>query len=273
MKLLAIVVVVLAFNAVSAQNFHLNCHFQRVNLNYGCYINTTTVPDNQNLNFIIGGNHLDGFSDDDVREVVIQKSSIPFIVTQFFTQFTSLKYFRMLNSGLTRVQSGAFNNANSLTHIQIEQTSQFRTIEANAFSGARTLFNVDLQQNNIEWIHESAFEGVTTVSNLDFSNNQIKALSHKLFIQMSPLFIVDFSNNQLETLDGKLFADSPGIYYMDFSNNKLNAIGENFLDNMVDLYVVAFRGNYCVDFTWIINRSVTVESVRRGLQTCFENFV
>lgn len=56
------------------------------------------------------------------------------------------------------------------------------------------------------------------------------------------------------------------------SLNKINAIERNFLDSLPNLMFLPASSNLCVNNFWNIAGEVTIDHVREGFSTCFDNF-
>lgn len=274
MKSTLVIAVILALLVItSAQNFNINCQFLTVSTRYTCFVDSINVPDNESTNFIIGGQHQLGRTNADVRAIDISFSTTPFIITQFFTTFTSVTHFSSFTSGLTRVQTNAFANARSLQNLRITFNPALRTINANAFIGAINLEIMDLWNNQIETIHEAAFTGLASLNLLLLDSNRLQQLHANVFRPLASLEVLELLDNQLQSLDGRLLENNRQIWLLDISRNQVNAIGRAFLDNLPSLSRFIALQNICVNADWRIGGATTVETVRQGLTTCFDNFI
>lgn len=268
-------VIFFAVSTIHGQVQNINCNFVIWNNRYACIIDRVTVPDNQNLVFTIGGNHLPNRSNSDVLEVDITVSDIPFIITEIFTTFPNVIIFairRGNQSGLLRIQSGAFANAKNLIVLLINNNRNFREIQANAFSGASNLQTLDLSENQIQSIHETAFHGLGSVIRLFLEMNNISELHPNTFRDVTSLRTLHLFRNQLETIDGRLLQNQRSIQILTFDNNRINAIGRNFLDELPILFELSLRDNVCVNRNWLTTNH-SFDEIRRDLEPCFENSV
>lgn len=273
-QLTLLIFVLISLLKVEAQTFNLACDFRLVSGFYGCYLDGVTVPDNEELNIVVSGTHLVGRTNADVQDVFINFSNIPFIVRQLFISFPNLSSFHIWQSGLTRLRSGDFANASSLRFLLIRNNPNLRTIGENTFVGGSNILSLDLMVNGIESIHETAFNGLTTVGSILLNTNLLSSLPVNLFASLTSLNTVFMSNNNLQSLDGRLFANNRQLHQLQISQNQINSIGRNFLDGMNLLQILGLNGNRCVSNNWQIDGNfVTLETVRQGLQVCFDNFV
>jgi hypothetical protein len=271
MKIFAVFPLVAVF---SAQGFNLECRFRLSGGSYGCFIEGVTVSNNENMNIVITGSHLEGFNDLDVQDISITDSSIPFIIRQLFTTFPNASSFILTRSGLTRITAGDFTNARNLRFVTARYNPNFCSIEANAFSGASSISNIDLSTNGIETIAAGAFIGLSTVRALTLDNNRISELPATLLESLTNLNTFGARNNTLQRLDGRLFANSRLVFSIHFSLNQIDSIQSSFLDGLNSLRNLNLNNNRCVSYNFIIDGAgVTLDRVRRDLNLCFENFV
>lgn len=261
-------------SATQAQVFNVPCDFQEIGLmlTYTCVIENVTIPDNEDLEIVFGGQHLQGRDDSQVERVHIWFSSIPFVLSQVFTAFPNLE---VLNQGtnLTRIQPNAFANASSLLEFYTYSGPQLTTIEANAFAGAPRLNFLQIRDCGIQTIDENAFSGLSQLVDLFLQNLEIRELPVDVFRPLESVEVIYLNNNLLESLQGRLFEANPHLFGINLSYNRINAIERNFIDNKQALERLEFRENLCADDVWDTwSEGVTLDTMRDGLRTCFDNF-
>jgi hypothetical protein len=255
-------------NAVEIQ---VDCKFILYQGEYTCKLSEIEVPDDRNASFIIGGDHLSGAEDDDVKKILVTHSSIPFIITPLFAKFQSASLYINDNGGLKRIQSNAFLGARNLKVVVINKNENLRVIEPEAFVGLSQLLRLDLSSNSIESLDETSFSGLNEIQVIDAEKNQISELPANIFASLKTLKQVVLSNNILTALYGRLFANNPNMGIVDFMRNKINAIDRTFLDGLYQLQYANMKQNECVDDEWFVRESVTIETVRGDLEQCFRN--
>lgn len=267
-----IILIVLGLSEIKGQIVNLNCLFAVTANVYTCQISGASVEDNENANIIIGGQHQQGFGDGDVRRVNIFLSNIPFVVSQFFTTFVNVSALTISSAGLTRIQTNAFANAQNLNDLSINANQLLTTIHANAFQGAPNLVNMDLLGNQIETINGAAFTGLSSVLQIFLDHNRLQVLPANVFQPLLSLQGLYLSNNQLESLSGRLLAHNNDMRRLEIARNRINAIGRSFLDGTPRLSFFDTVGNNCTNSLWNIGGVTTIETVRLGLSTCFDNY-
>lgn len=272
----AAVLIAIGLSTSQAQDQNILCNFQQLNntLPYVCAISGASIADDESLHIVIGGEHLPGLGNADVREVFISHSAIPFIPTQIFTTFPNLELFTIHTSELRRVQSRAFSFAQNLVTIVITENPELREIQANAINGASSLFELILADNGIETIHGDAFAGTSRLYAIDLFNNSISRLPFNVFNSVLSLGMIDLSFNQLETLDGRLLQNVTQMFILDVANNRINAVGRSFFDSfdLTYAFLIEFSENVCVNHFWIIGGGIDFDNVRTDMEQCFENF-
>lgn len=263
-----------ALSAMQAQDFNMECDFQVTGLwqAYTCVIENVTIPDDENLNIIFGGQHLEGRDDSQVERVHIWFSNIPFIVSQVFTTFPNLQ---VLNHGtnLTRIQPNAFANASSLLEFYTSSGPELTTIQSHAFAGATSLNWLLIRDCGIKTINENAFSGLSQLVDLYLQNLEIRELPVDVFRPLESVQIIYLNNNLLESLPGRLFEANPQLFWINLNYNRIDAIERDFIDNMQALERLEFRENLCASDVWDTwFEGVTLDTIREGLRTCFDNF-
>jgi hypothetical protein len=261
---------VVAVTSVRTQTINVNCSFIGSGESYRCSLFRVVIPDIQNANFVIGGNHDKDRSDADVMRIEISESTIPFVIPQLFSTFSNVRTLRISRAGLLRIQSNAFSSARNLEEIIIDFNENFQTVEANAFTGSRNLRILRIYNNNIRKIHETAFAELDRLQNLQAHRNSIEELPARLFSSLTSLDFLSLEFNNLTSLDGQLFSNTNRLRVLNFSSNQINAIGRNFLDGLTSIEIIGMARNVCVDNGWVIGQT-TIEDVARDLEPCFRN--
>lgn len=270
---IATILIVFGFSSSNAQDPNVFCNFVVMDefpYPYACQMVGLWIYDDENLPIVLGGNHLPGRGNNDVGYVEIMNSTIPFIITQFFTTFPNLEAFAIVNGGLTRVQSRAFSNAFNLRFLTIILNPGLRTIHANAFDGAASLEFVNLSDNEIDNLHDDTFAGALQIEVIIMENNAITHLPPNIF-RFLRLTELSISNNQIESLDGRLLESSSGLSFVDFSANRISSIGRTFFDTVINqnLFFLDFRQNLCIDHHWLGIGSISIDDVRQEMEYCF----
>lgn len=264
----------LALAVVKAQTVNVNCNFAVVNSIYTCQLSGVTIDDDENQNIVIGGQHLPGLSNTLVFRVEIGASSIPFIIPQLFTTFPNLATLGISDGGILRIQTNAFANAGNLRSLNVIDNADLQEIQANAFAGAPRLVMLEILMCQLRTIHATAFNGLSELQSLNLEGNQIQQIPVDVFRPLTALNIIDLSSNSLEVIDGRLFNANTNLVAIVFYRNSISAIGKSILDNLPNIRSFNMVGNICANATWTIGvAGTTIETVREGLNSCFDNSI
>lgn len=266
------IVILFGLSPVVPQTVNINCNFRFIFDTYTCDLAGIVIPDNENVNIIIGGIHNPGMNNNLVGDVILTSSITPFIITQMFTTFPQLTRVWIGQSELQRIQPNAFANAGNLRDLVITGNYLLHVVPENAFTGATNLRTLDLWDNNIENIHEAAFTGLSFLGWLALDSNQISQLHVNVFRPLTSIANLEISDNRIESIDGRLFETNSQLIDLRIARNGLNAIGRNFLEGLANLWNLVLTGNRCIDRHFLINGITTIETVRQELTTCFNNF-
>lgn len=268
------IILVIFLGFADSQNVIATCEFGFTQqIHYTCSLADLNIPDNLNQSIIFDvSGHVDGRNNSDVTRATVYGGSVPFIITQFFMTFPNLRLMALSPSGLLRIQSDAFANANNLEEFA-SYRNPLTVIEENAFSGATRLNNIDLYNNEISSIHNTALEGIESLQYFNIGGNNISTLSTELFRSQGNLTHFSAALNQLTSVQGDLFATNRLLQHADFFNNRIEGIERNFLNNLDSLRMFDMRGNHCANSFWMIGGETTIETIRDGLETCFANFI
>lgn len=140
---------------VEAQVVNLNCNFMFIRGFYTCEVRAVNVPDDENVTFVIGGQHQPGWNNAMVQRVQVVAFILPFMVEQLAIAFPNLEEYSITSSILNRVQPRAFANNNVLRVLEIWLNMQLTTITELAFAGISSLVELDLSGNEVEMIRKS----------------------------------------------------------------------------------------------------------------------
>jgi hypothetical protein len=266
-----VAVLLLASTTGNAQTIHLTCDFLFPWDHYTCQLGGVLVLDNPNANFVFGGTHVAGFTNNDVVRVWITNSNIPFIISQLFVTFPNINWVTINNGGLKRIQSNAFANARFLEQLRIQNNPNFATIQSNAFVGLSQLRELELGANIINSVQASTFSGMTSLQRLTLRQTRISHFPANVFSLLPSLTNVFFHENLLTSLDGQLFSNNRQLISMTFTSNRINAIGRGFLDGLNNIRYVEMFNNICINNIWFINSSSEIPTIVEGLEPCFRN--
>lgn len=252
----------------------LPCTFRNLEGFYECFLNTASIPDNENWNFIFSGTHLPGHSNAGVTRLNIQGSRSYFIIRQAFTTFTNLRVYSFtapITGNVMRFQPDAFLNANNLEQIIINGAG-LNNISANALVGAPNLQVLNLQNNQISTLPNNLLNEAHRLLTCNLMQNQLTDIHHLFFARATNLTNINLNNNQLTSLPQSLLSQTRAIVQFHAQSNQINAIGRRFLDNLNVLTTLNLLGNACVSQNFPNINSGNINDVHTALQNCYNNY-
>ncbi|XP_056374390.1 TLR4 interactor with leucine rich repeats [Hyla sarda] len=140
-------------------------------------------------------------------------------------------------------------------------------ISAVDFSSYYNLQRLDLQYNQIQFIHPKAFEKLTHLEELYLGNNWLPTLSTNALSPLKKLKVLNVNSNRLhnvsrsslanlgslvklrldsnniQTLHGSPFLGLTNLLYLHLENNKINNISKNAFVGLVKLRLLSLSGN------------------------------
>ena len=252
-----------------SQDLVLECDFFDT-WQYECSLNHITVLD-PNQNIIIGGEHLENRTNDDVRIVQIRNSETPFMIQQIFETFRNIEELYIHNSNL---QSIRIPDIVQLTQIHVDGNNISR-IENGSFDGQSNLWFLNLRDNNIQEIEIEALTGLEALGTLNLVGNHIQALVPGTFDSLRNLSRVELDRNNLTSISDELFAQSPLVRILYIEANLIDQISPRLIASLVNLTHIDLTGNACIDRDFYIENDDEFNLIimHNALRTCYNNFV
>lgn len=262
-----------SFPSTSAQN-NLPCIFRNFEGHYECFLNTVSIPDNENLNFVFTGNHLTGHTNAQVTRLNIVGSRFFFIIRQAFTTFINLRIYSFtapITGNVMRFQPDAFLNANNLEQIIINGAG-LSNITANSLFGAPNLQVLNLENNQIATLPNTLLERADRLLTCNLMQNQLTYIHNTFFARATNLTNINLNNNQLTSLPQLLLSHTRLIVQFHAQSNQINAIGRRFLNNLNALTTLNLIGNACVSQNFPNINAGNINDVHTALQNCYNNY-
>lgn len=268
---IVLALVLLAVACTGQETVTATCVFLESSAGYTCSLQPFVI-ENQDQTLEIVGDHVDGFTHQDVTRVYFTSgTNISHVLTEIFVAFENLVDFSMLSIGLPLIQSGAFSDAGNLIVLSIND-NLLTELENDTFATLPRLAHLDLGQNLIQTIHPNAFNTLVSLENLYLGNNRLQNLHADTFNQLPVLRSIFLNINPLRTIEGRLFANNPRLQQVFMYSSEVHAIGSDFLDNLEQLSIIDLRENDCIDAAFSIDEDNTIDMIRPRFSQCFENF-
>jgi len=275
MKISIVILAALLVTFTRAQVTQIVCSFTISGGDYDCSVTFSFVPDNENADIQVTGQHQVGQGNNQVTRVFISNSFHPFIVRAFFDTFPNLHTFAYTQStSPLRIQHNAFLNTLNLRTISITGTP-LAIINNHAFQGATNLETLNLDSNQLTTILQFAFGGLPNLLNINLSGNNINLISDSALRQQTLLQNFLINQNALIRIPGNLLLTNSQLFVFQASQNAVAEIGRRFLDPVPNLNVLGLSNNLCVSQDWNgigVGGGPTKDDIRVHLNTCFNNY-
>ena len=260
----------------SSNAIEIKCLFSdevlSVRYGYSCWILFYDLTQlSQTSDFQITGNHKSNRTDNDVVNIKITNSKIPFIIKELFVKFPNALAFEMNEAGLKEIKSDDFKNAGNVELVYLTN-NQINSIPAHGFTGLKNMNELLIQSSHVSKIHEDAFIGCYSMITLWLFSNPIKVLHPNLFYPMTELEALHVIQSEIERLDGRLFRNNLALQSITFQDSNISSIESNLFDNLSKVNLVNLFRNPCVDSIFIMNEVINIDVVKAGLSKCFDNF-
>lgn len=239
---------------------------------YSCWILFYDLTEfNQTSGFQITGNHKLNRTNDDVVNIKVTNSKVPFIIKELFVTFPNALAFEMNEAGLKEIKSDDFQNAGNIELVYLTN-NQIHSIPANGFTGLKNMNELLLLSSQVAKIHEDAFVGCYSMITLWMISNPIKVFHPNLFYSMTELKALHVIQSDIERLDGRLFRNNLELQSITFQDSNISSIESNLFNNLDKVNLINLFRNPCVDRIFIMNEVININVVKAGLSKCFDNF-
>lgn len=151
-----------------------DCHFLIHSLyGYTCQLSNVSYL-NDSEAFPIGGNHVEGYTDNDVLVVETTGSSIMMYIPKELVKFVNLEQL-LLSQSFVKSIDGAFQECEKLNTMMFYK-NKLTNLASRNLEKCTNLRSLDFRQNEITVIAVDAFEGLTLLESLDLDYNPVKAI-------------------------------------------------------------------------------------------------
>ncbi|KAK5641051.1 hypothetical protein RI129_009598 [Pyrocoelia pectoralis] len=155
----------------------------------------------------------------------------------------ALKKVRVSNQNFSTLKKGAVANISANFTLQISHNPNFTTIMEEAFLDLPNVFEVDLNDNMIDWIETNTFSNQLFLAAIDLSKNQLEILLHQTFYNVPNLEIIDFSGNKFQFFDQYWFYNATRLSMMLLHHNRISSIPRASFITLPSLTDIDFENN------------------------------
>lgn len=252
--------------------FSLNCTFENTeilgNQGYTCTLRDIDADFSSAFYFIrVGGVHLEGQTNRDVRNLRFLDSRINRVPANIFFVFPNIEGFEVNNCGNVNFVVPDFSYADNLRIVHL-RNNIIPFLPPSVFVIANTIEVLNLENNQMNTLGPAPFGGLPRLRIVNFSNNRISTLHPRMTSGLTQLQEFNGMNNNLSEIDGRLFINSPDLRSVNFNGNHIGAIGMSFLNVNRNLEELFLSNNSCVDLNF---HTIDLGVIREQLQECFAN--
>lgn len=206
---------------------------------YTCHLSNQTIRSEADMESI-SGNHLAGFTNDDVTGITEGNSTI--------LVFPSLIIDRFVNVQTVFLHSSSIRTFNShITTCRAEQIhlneNKIFSIPSGIFRNCDRLVTLTLSSNEIEDINRNAFVFISRLTSLSLSSNKIQRMNSDVFAPLTSMIMLYLDNNHIETVDTRWFRTMTNLIVLDMNDNNITTWDSNILQNNAKLQILFLSGN------------------------------
>ncbi|KAG4075501.1 hypothetical protein HA402_003326 [Bradysia odoriphaga] len=180
----------------------------------------------------IGGIHLEGFTNADVRIVGqplggrSRTSVVPHIICATFPNVVRIA---LIDFQLARVDDDSFNGCNQATELSLSSNA-ITSISANAFANLPDLTYINLDQNLLTSLPENVFASQRNLTYLSLSTNLFEDFSASLFRPLENLENLYIGWNRLSSIGNQWFSTMANLNYLYLGSNTITTLSpESFV--------------------------------------------
>lgn len=263
----------IALVAVSAEEFvELECEYLAAESGqYVCILEGVEVRSREtHVNFT--GEHLPGYTEEDVVAVAVILSDMRFIVPEIYTTFPNIIELDFAFAGLQEIDPLP-ELPNLMAFICFG--NDISVIQSNTFANTRSLILLDLELNNINVVEPDAFEGLNDVLVLAMMfNNFTTNLPDQLLWPLTSAIIIDLGDNGIQVIGEGFFERNTELVALGLGLNNIDRIAPTFFGPLSQNLILAdFTGNVCVGREFEITDDAVVSFLHASLRQCYNNFL
>lgn len=191
----------------------------------------------------ISGQHLDGYTDDNVELMFSSKLKISTFTSSYCEKFKNTKQINVEDSpDVTAFASNALKNCENLEEFRFIE-GRLTELPGDLFSANSKLQVVSFQANRLTTLPENLFSNLNNLKKLELNENEINFLPSGIFNSLKNLQRLSLSRNQLNKLNPSWFMNLHSLREFAMSYNGFTDIPKNTFINCNDLKVAWLSGN------------------------------
>lgn len=254
-----------------AQVIQLNCSFSFFGSEYTCTLQSIVLTD-ENADYRIGGTHINGWANHEVKTVRVLNSDVPFIIKQVFDVFRNMETLQLTNSRLARLKSSDFERADSLRNLEISG-ALLQSLDENSFRSLSGLQKLSIKSHSISAIHDNALANLSSLTSLELESGEISELRPAILSPLTELLTFSMANNQIKKITATTFSSNLKLLSINLDQNEIMEIEPTFIDQLQSLRIMKISQNLCADasFGSTNDFAFTKDMINYELKQCYAN--
>lgn len=224
----------------------LKCEFgeEKLKGNFGCTLTDAEVLITKNYTFYISSTNFvpNSYNDDEVKALVIQKSTFDFVPSKFCETFINLQSLKASKVGIF-TWLNSIENCTNLYELDLSR-NLIKTIEIDSFSSLIHLKAINLEANKIENLADSLFSTLSELESLNIGDNFITEISVHLLKPLKNLQDFSAHQNFLTEID-EIFQQNREMKTVNLEANEISSVNGGAFKSLAKLSTLNFKGNDC----------------------------
>ena len=261
-KLLVLIVLI---NFRSSFGQSLSCTYSGSSSTYSCSLSIQN-PNGFNNFTSIGGTHLTGMTDNDVKYITRSSGSTTNFPSIICDTFQSLLEISFGSYGIQMIDENAFKSCKKVKSLSLS-SNRISKIDENAFVENTELDYLTFNVNQLSEVPENLFKNqyklnelrlctvplpdmpknifnsLQNLTILHLEGNQLKDLRAEWFLPLTSLRTIQLNNNLIEELPKDIFVPMKNLNTLYLNNNKLRVIQSDPFQGVSNLRNIYFQNN------------------------------
>jgi platelet glycoprotein V len=233
-------VLILAALGAFASGQRTTCTFQVVGFSYTCRLENQVIRSDNDMEQI-GGVHNEDLDNINVKSLYSNSSTITVFPSLIVDHFVNLAFVK-----LEKVQLKTFNraitNCKELFQVDLNE-NEIEVIPAGIFQKCQSLTTLSLNRNHIKTINDDAFLGLTSLNSLWLWTNNIGSINRQIFRHTLGLRAIFLNQNEIEAVAADTFVDLQELYWLEINLNRLTKWNKDILSQNPKVEKLGLDGN------------------------------
>ncbi|GAB6023722.1 hypothetical protein CHUAL_008481 [Chamberlinius hualienensis] len=177
----------------------------------------------------------------------LSKNDIKVIKRGDFTRYNQLRFLRMSNNNIEKIESEAFAE---LEHLELlnARHNRLTALVNGTFDGLSSLIELNLDGNRLKDIDFSVFAELTNLTDLSLRDNLIEQLTPETFANLKSLKILNLDGNKIRRIKPEDFKHLGQLEHLEMANNHLNHLDNTVFDGLTNILQLDISYNPVTNF-------------------------